>query len=96
MLYGEPEGALEQLSLQDGGAGMFPQLDSGSQARPALVLGVLLMMFDRIAVSLFAVLLFAMDADAAWARLAGGVLPQLEREGSQACRRTSVCLSSCC
>lgn len=33
MLYGEPEGALEQLSLQDGGAGMFPQLDSGSQAR---------------------------------------------------------------
>lgn len=33
VLYGEPEGVLEQLSLQDGGAGMFPQMESGSQAR---------------------------------------------------------------
>ncbi|PRW61035.1 Alpha,alpha-trehalose-phosphate synthase [UDP-forming] 1 isoform B [Chlorella sorokiniana] len=31
VLYGEPEGAVEQLSLQDGGAGIFPQLESGSQ-----------------------------------------------------------------
>lgn len=92
VLYGEPEGALEQLSLQDGGAGMFPQLDSGSQARPALVLGVLPMMFERFDASLV-----AMDAkNAAWVWPAGDILLQPEREGSQAHRQATVGVSSCC
>lgn len=32
VLYGEPEGALEQLALQDGGSSLFPQLDGGGSS----------------------------------------------------------------
>ena len=30
VLYGEPEAALEQLQLHDGGPGLFPQIDGGA------------------------------------------------------------------
>lgn len=37
MLYGEPESALEQLQLQDGDGGLFPQLDGASTQRLIVV-----------------------------------------------------------
>lgn len=37
VLYGEPESALEQLSLHDGGSTLFPQLDGGGSQRLIVV-----------------------------------------------------------